>query len=146
MRTWCEKNNFSHYVRYYQSLEQELYSDTLKFNFEKIPLLISKYANRFGRNWWLPLLCIIGVSLYLYFMAAFAYPRFTFYSDFGKVIIDKFLDGHIWTFMLPTHRLSTVFPNNTSGWVIFIDFLQRIVSGFLIYQFIRAFRFNFQNK
>ncbi|MEM8568317.1 MAG: hypothetical protein AAGF85_17785 [Bacteroidota bacterium] len=149
LRLVCERSNYIYFARYFQSVEQEMYFHTLTWKgdlIEKAPLSLSHITNKFRRNWWLPLLWIFGLSHLFYFIATIPYISLTLYSDFWGTIGAKFFDGHSLTFMLPTHRLSLVFPNNPSALVVAIDFVQRIVSGFLIFQFIRAFRFNFQTK
>ncbi len=148
LRLMCERNNFIYYAKYFQSVEQDKYYNTLTWskNFpEKLPLALSLYTNTFGRSWFLPIVLLLVSTHTIYLVACYFYV----YPDLTN-LWNKFFNGHSWTFLLPTHRYSTVFPDHEhlmyKPVVLFIDFIQRVVSGFMIFQFIRAFRFNFSTK
>ncbi len=92
-------------------------------------LTISKYTNDFGLSWFLPFaLCFfLGLG-----------------SAYGISLIqeDYYLPFNWMEIYLPTHAsfVDECAPN--AYWAYSLEFLQRILNGFLIFQFIKAFRFH----
>lgn len=144
----CINNNEEIYARLFRLFELDFYYQNLlsdiRSNFWEIaPLAISKCTNRFGRGWEYALFWLFFSSSTLFLLCSMFYHQFN-WSESGN----EFLTGHFFDFMLPIHKLSSIFPNYESRSIYWptitsIDFVQRILSGFLIYQLIRSFRFHF---
>lgn len=105
------------------------------------PLTFSFYSNEFGRNWLLAFAWLIDTSIVI-FVAIVA----TMADDFDGLhtlgmIQQLWKEGVFFQFLLPTHSF-TLFANyNFSGAVYLLDALQRLTSTYLIFQLVRAFRF-----
>jgi len=143
-RRMAENNQLTFHTRFFQIHEQKALNKSLKQSghfFTRLPLLLSKYTNRYGRNWVIPLVLVLGTSFVFYALAYWLNAAPANVSGF----LNSLKSGKLAIFVLPTHRLSTVFGSTDSinGWVYVIDTVQRITASFLIFQFIRAFRFNF---
>ncbi len=144
----CTNNNEEIYARLFRLFELDFYYQNLLTdkwsNFWEIaPLAISKWTNKFGRGWEYALIWLISSSSILFFLCSMFYHQFR-WPEFGN----EFLTGHFFDFILPIHKLSSIFPNyeyHSIYWptITSLDFVQRILSSFLIYQLIRSFRFHF---
>ncbi len=130
-------------ARIFASMELEshylyLTQDKKEKWFNHFPLYTSKVSNDFGRNWIKPLIFFLGTSFILLIALGYSMEL-----DFSS-IPDLLVSGDYFIFLLPTHDLNMFdkYQPTYIGTVATIDFFQRLVSGFFIFQFIRAFRFH----
>jgi len=107
-----------------------------------IPLFAGYWTNKYGSSLKYAFTSWAIISLFLYFLVSL------FYSD---PLIESIKSGRFFIFALnPTHTLKSVFPKIESEFykpsIITIDYLSRILIGFMIFQIISAFRFFFKNN
>ncbi len=103
-------------------------------------LWLHKVSSGYGNNWVRSAVFTLLGSALLYYFYALSLPEVAF--GFDGLTWNYF--GHHFKyytqFILPTHSFQLIPDTDTFGWPAFWDFLGRIVSGFLIYQTIAAFR------
>ena len=94
----------------------------------KIVLLLSRYSNNHKQNWILPIVLFFGVNFVCAVMI-------------GSTSLSHLrIDWNIFFNLLnPAHRFSDLNVNSLFG-TLFVDFISRVLTGFLIYQTIAAFR------
>lgn len=103
---------------------------------DKFILLINKLSNNHGLSIKQPLLWILGISILLYILYLLSIGRI-----FNCNEIDYGLIGYFFAFQDITHRSDfLVGKEMLNGWSFFLDYLNKILLGFLIYQFIVALR------
>ena len=112
--------------------------ENLWYNWNDKWTLLFALTNTFGLNWFKPLVLIFVLITANYFALLSA--------QFGNTPIESgFYDCFTWSdyFQLynPAHRTSQLsFGENVRPWASFWDFFSKILSAFLIYQLVAAFR------
>lgn len=109
--------------------------ETLPF-WDKLILKINNLSNRHGISIARPLGWLLLISIVLYVL---------YLATLGKIFINTGIDwtlfGYYFSFLDVTHRLDfLVDRKELSGLIIFIDYANKVVVGFLIFQFVAAFR------
>lgn len=105
-------------------------------NTDRLILKINKYSNNHSTSIKRPFfgLIIFSITLYVFYL-------FTIGRIFNSNPIDFNLVGYYFSFIDLTHRNDFIVPKlELNGWSLFIDYLNKIVCGFFIYQFIASFR------
>ncbi|GAB3165069.1 hypothetical protein [Telluribacter humicola] len=127
----------------------DVVSERKKIDRERITLFLNKYSNEFGTNWvkallWVPL---VSVPLYVLYVCSLGYyPTFKmfgkYFENFLKIYPSffEFLSPVHKVDFLSAHLLGEDYNISANGLAMFIDFIGRLVNGFIIYQFIQAFR------
>lgn len=120
---------------------QAISNDALK-NIENLPfwdriiLQINSISNNHGLSIKQPFVATIFFSVFFYFLYLWSLGRMFNYSG-----IDWNLFGYYFSFLDITHRIDfLVDKTELNGISVTIDYLNKILVGFLIYQFIAAFR------
>lgn len=120
----------------FEKLEMYYYDRQLswKRNFgDWIIFKSNKYSNDYGQNWAIPIFWLIGFSFLFYTLLNYFFGNFECYHI-----------GNYINFMMPFHGLKDVLCSQeksiTNNWVVFWDVVQRLFSGYFIFQFLRAFR------
>lgn len=125
--------------------EMEAYRGYLKKNSEvdwqeKLIVRLSRYASDHGQSLKRPLIGLFGIHLVLFFiLVLFEYNGFRF--DIENHSWEAFLNqtGHFFMLLNPAHKFPTD-AKNFNDWMLGIDFIMRLSSGFFIYHIIRASR------
>lgn len=103
---------------------------------DKVILYINSFSNNHGLSIKRPFLGIFISSAFFYILYLWSLERIFNHND-----IDFNLIGYYFSFLDITHRTDfLVSKAELNGWSVFIDYLNKIVTGFFIYQFIAAFR------
>lgn len=104
---------------------------------DRIILYFNKFSNNHGTSIINPLLLIFGFSITFYVL----------YLNSLNLIFNKNsqvdwnLLGYFFSFLDLTHRTDFLVEKvKLNGWAIFFDYLNKIFVGYLVYQFIAAFR------
>lgn len=118
-----------------KNIEDPPYSD-------KLILKINSFSNSHGLSIKKPFIYTIFTSIFLYILYLWALGRMFNHNE-----IDWNLIGYYFSFLDITHRIDFL-ANKTelNGFCLTIDYFNKIVVGFLIYQFISAFRKYEKNK
>lgn len=139
---------------YFYRKEMEVYHKLIKDDKnikrrEKFNIWVSKFTNDFGNDYVRPIKIYFWLSMGLYILIMV----FSFYEEIGTYIIfaiDKSIHVYIdwdkvsyysigyFKFLLPTHDVD--FIEGLNPFSVLVDFVSRIIFGFLIYQTITAFR------
>ncbi len=104
---------------------------------DKVILWINRKSNNHGLSIKRPLFLFFAFSILLYVFYLFSLNRiFNF-----KQSIDFTLFGYYFSFVDVTHRNDfLVEKNEFNSWSLFLDYFNKVVESFFIYQFIAAFR------
>jgi hypothetical protein len=103
---------------------------------DKCILRINGCSNNHGLSIKRPFLWFVGLSVLFYVLYLFSLGRIFNSNDFDSTLV-----GAYFSFIDLTHRPDfLVEKGELTGWSMFLDFLNKVISGFLIYQFIAAFR------
>lgn len=105
-------------------------------NWDKFILWVSSKSNNHGLSISHPLGYFLLFTIILYLL---------YLNDLGFLFnggeFDPKLIGYYFPFIDPTHRNDfLVEKEELTGWSLALDYLNKIIVGFLIYQFISAFR------
>ncbi|KYG83257.1 hypothetical protein [Roseivirga echinicomitans] len=105
-------------------------------------LWLNKTTNKFGVSWIraFGVLLLIAIPLYIFFLVFL--PNFEIHFGLKYLTSSNitFHIAHFLYFLLPIHKfdfVNGVLPDNTS---LLIDVISRILVGYMLYQFIAAFR------
>ncbi len=101
---------------------------------EKIILISNRYTNYHGLSWFLPFLELVMIDVLLYALIKRSIGYTHFNVNYLLTDIVNYCE-----FINPLHSYIKVFPVE-SNWGKLFDVFARILSGYLIYQFLRAFR------
>ncbi len=105
-------------------------------NWNDILSLLAGWTNQFGLNWALPSGLLIAFNVILYWITV-------------KLHFDEpwtgppFRCGNLHDFLMlfnPVHKTTEIYHGSISGAVAIWDFVGRIVTAFLLYQIVTAFR------
>jgi hypothetical protein len=103
---------------------------------DRLILRINRFSNNHGLSIWRPFWRFFAFSIVLYIAYLWCLGRV-----FNSNKIDYILFGSYFSFIDLTHRTDfLVDKDEYTGWALAIDFLNKVISGFFIYQFIAAFR------
>jgi hypothetical protein len=110
-------------------------------NLYLLPFDLSYWSNRFGRSWGLPFWWLVLSTIIFYLITILILSSI---NDTSPRLVWETLNGlgAGYQYLLPTHSFQIFKPYNGNGWIFFIDAIQRIFSGYFIFQFVRAFRFH----
>ena len=114
--------------------EEDNFSDkwTLKFN---------NWSNRFGLDWWRPILILFAIGIGFYILLLLSLTDFTQLSLLCEKTSFFSVVGNFFVFLNPTHKVEFIGEiNSWGGFAYGIDFAFRLIEGLLIYQTIQAFR------
>jgi hypothetical protein len=120
----------------------------IKLNYNPIrkietwPLWLSKITNEFGRNWILPALWLIDLSAFFFICIVALMCKGQNWLQITDQVTRLWDNGVFLQFLLPTHSFSLFSTYNQSFQIHVVDSLQRLTSGYLIFQQVRAFRFH----
>lgn len=137
LKNVCAKNMDKISQLQFEKMEMLFYSDQLtwKSNFQDWFILkTNKISNNHGISWLRPLLWLVGLTFIFYTIINYISGSFHCYHI-----------GQYLYFLLPIHNINDVLCLNIAdikynNWIYFWDITQRIVSAYLIFQFLRAFR------
>ncbi len=137
LKNVCSKNMDKISQLRFEKMEMYYYSAQLNWRTNTEDWIIFKtnqFSNNHGQSWIRPLLWLFGVSFILYTILLY------FYGNFGCYHIGNYL-----YFVMPFHSVDDVLCLKSSAaisnnWVQFWDILQKLFSGYFIFQFLRAFR------
>jgi hypothetical protein len=127
---------------FYESQKlQAISNDALKkikdiSNWDKVILWVNSKSNNHGLSIKLPLLYFLVFTILFYISYLYSLD-----SIFNCNEIDLSLIGYYFSFIDPTHRTDFLVSKdefNTAS--LSIDFLNKVISAFFVYQFISAFR------
>jgi len=105
-------------------------------NWDKFILWVSRYSNNHGLSIKRPFVCLLILSVIFYIFYLLSLGRI-----FMNTKIDWNLVGNYFSFLDLTHKKDFLVPKTElNGWSVTMDFLNKIVVGFFIFQFISAFR------
>lgn len=117
------------------SLESLRKVEALPF-WDKVILFLNSITNNHGLSIARALVCFLCASIVLYLLYLLSIGRIYWGGE-----IDFYLVGSYFEFLDITHDVDFLVERvNLSGWSLFIDYLNKIIVGFLIFQFIAAFR------
>lgn len=103
---------------------------------DKFILLLNSKSNNHGMSIKRASLGLFCFSIILYILYLLSISRVFISNE-----IDWILVGHYFTFLDLTHKKDFLVSNDEFNfWTLIIDFINKIVIGFYIYQFIAAFR------
>ncbi len=102
---------------------------------EKFILWTNYYSNQYGLSWMLPLIELLLINLLLYTVIKINLHQ----THFNPNLIINDVVGYL-EFMNPIHKTSEVFFENKSAIAELFDIVDRLIGGFLLFQFLRAFR------
>lgn len=103
---------------------------------DKLILKINSLSNNHGLSITKPFFAIIILSAFFYILYLWSLGRI-----FNCNEIDYNLIGYYFSFLDITHRSDfLVGKSELNGWSVTIDYLNKILVGFLTYQFVAAFR------
>lgn len=103
---------------------------------DKVILKINSLSNNHGLSIKAPFIATIAISICFYILYLWSLGRM-----FNCNEIDWNLFGYYFSFLDITHRTDfLVSKSEINGFSLAIDYLNKIIVGFLIYQFIAAFR------
>jgi len=120
---------------------QAISSDALKKvenlpHWDNIILKINSFSNNHGLSIKTPFIATITISVFSYIMYLWTLRRM-----FNWNSIDWNLFGYYFAFLDITHRTDfLVSKSELNGLSLAIDYINKIVVGFLLYQFVAAFR------
>lgn len=137
------KNALESNGNFYESQKlQAISNDALKKindvrRWDKAILCINSWSNNHGLSIALPLCWFISLTIIFYTLYLLSLNRFFInHND-----IDWTLIGYYFSFIDPTHRIDFLVDKTELNFrSLMIDFSNKIISSFLIYQFIAAFR------
>lgn len=135
LKNVSQKNNDQPQALIFYAQEMDNHYKTTKFKKEKankIALFFNKISNEFGMNWWRPIWILFIVSIIAY--------SFLIFSINGPCIYTTEIFSKYFIFLNPIHKTEFIGKGYWNTWSYFIDFVFRIISGYLIYQTIQAFR------
>jgi len=99
-------------------------------------LALNEFSNRHGLSVGRPLAFYIILSIFLYILYLACLGRFYCGGKFDPLLV-----GHYFSFVDPTHRNDfLVDKKELTGGSLVVDYAGKILLGYLIYQFIAAFR------
>lgn len=104
---------------------------------DKLILRVNSKSNNHGLSIWLPFKWFVISTIVLYVLYLLSLHRI-----FNTNPVDYSLVGYYFSFVDPTHRIDFL-EKDAEKYNVFslvIDFLNKVICGFLIYQFIAAFR------
>ena len=105
-------------------------------NWDKFILRVNSFTNNHGLSIKEPFILLLGSSITLYFLYLLSVNRI-----FNNNEIDYNLIGYYFKFLDITHRSNFLVEKiELNGWSLFLDYLNKLLVGFFIYQFIAAFR------
>ncbi|HXS36415.1 MAG TPA: hypothetical protein VN721_06920 [Flavipsychrobacter sp.] len=137
----------------FQRWEMHNYRKFLKYNrqgtiVDKLILWISQ-SNNFGQNWLKPTLLLLSLSFIIYVPIALCVnPNILLKPSFSQHDISLTLkvifynELKLWFEILnPTHS-TNIFgeANNSNGVIYFLDFIERVIVAYFLFQIISAFR------
>jgi uncharacterized protein YjbI with pentapeptide repeats len=103
---------------------------------DKIILRINRCSNNHGLSISRPFWWLLGVSILFYILYLLSIGRIFNSNEFDSSLI-----GYYFSFLDITHRNDfLVDKSNFTGWSLFIDYFNKVLVSFFIYQFIAAFR------
>ncbi len=109
---------------------------------DKIILKVNSLSNNHGLSIKAPFIATIAISIFFYILYLWTLGRM-----FNCNVIDWNLFGYYFAFLDITHRTDfLVSKSELNGFSLTIDYFNKIIVGFLIYQFIAAFRKYGKNK
>ncbi len=128
-----ENNDVPQAIEFYAK-EMDAYSRTLKETtgktIDKLILQFNCCTNRFGLNWVLPIIWILGLGSISYILLLWPCSSIGDLDNWGKFFV----------FLNPTHKTEFVCKGYWGFSTYLIDFLFRAIEATLIYQTIVAFR------
>lgn len=102
---------------------------------DRFILRVNNVSNNHGLSIKKPFLWLLGISITLYLLYLIDIDRINFGNDF-----DFNLVGYYFQFIDLTHRADFLTKEPLNGWAMTLDFANKVLTGFFIYQFIAAFR------
>lgn len=97
---------------------------------------INKYSNNHDENWLRALGWIVVFSVIFYLLFLYAHGILDINGEFDWELVGKYF-----AFLNPLNNTNFLEEKNKSiGWLIVVDFSAKLILGFLIYKFLRAFR------
>ncbi|MCB9262550.1 MAG: hypothetical protein H6607_09270 [Flavobacteriales bacterium] len=103
---------------------------------DKFILWVSRYSNNHGLSIKGPFVCILIFSIIFYIIYLMSLGRIFISTNF-----DWNLVGYYFSFLDLTHKKDFLVPKTElNGWSVTMDFLNKVIVGFFIFQFISAFR------
>jgi hypothetical protein len=136
LKNICAKNMDKVSQLRFEKMEMDAYTLQLnpKTDFQDwIILKSNELSNSHGQSWAKPLLWLLLFSFVLYTLLQVVF------GSFGEYHL-----GNYFNFLLPFHDVKDVLVINGTGGVPnllrLIDVLQKLISGYFIFQFLRAFR------
>lgn len=128
---------------YFESQKFQSFTNELLLNIDSIPywdkfiLKINSFSNNHGISIEKPFVWLLRSSIILYILYLITLRRIFIYN----ADIDWNLFGYYFSFLDLTHRSDfLVDKEELNGFSLMIDYLNKLVIGFFIYQFIAAFR------
>jgi hypothetical protein len=103
---------------------------------DKFILLLNKLSNNYGLSIKRPIYWFLGITIFFYLIYLWSLGRIFQSSGF-----DSNLLGYYFSFIDITHRSDFLDEKeDLTGLALTVDYLNKVVMGYLIYQFIAAFR------
>jgi len=133
---------------FYEAQKFQAISNEALKNVENLPywdrviLKINSLSNNHGLSIKAPFIATIAISVFFYIVYLWTLGRM-----FNCNVIDWNLFGYYFAFLDITHRTDfLVSKSELNGFSLTIDYFNKIIVGFLIYQFVAAFRKYGKNK
>ncbi|MGQ1948817.1 hypothetical protein ACT3CD_17125 [Geofilum sp. OHC36d9] len=103
---------------------------------DKLILRLNYWSNKHSLSISRPFYGLLIFSILFYLLYLLSIDRIFISTEFDWTLV-----GHYFSFIDITHKKDFLIPKNEFNiWSLTIDFLNKIVTGFFIYQFIAAFR------
>lgn len=134
---------------YFHGCESEAYMEEIKESdkskwkklVELTPIWFNKWSNDFGRSWFCPLawLTILGLVVFNCFNALLLNPVFEYGYSFDSSFYFSVMYDYL-QFLNPAHSPDFLKEYQPSGCARIIETLFRLLSGYLYFQIVQAFR------
>lgn len=126
-------NNHIESLDFYKN-EMRLYWKEIRINggvslWNRILIFLNRWSSNFGQSWALPLLWLLIFHSFFYFCII----NFQFKCDSTSFELGF---GQYFELLNPVHKT----PDYVTGYSIGLEFILRVIDGFLIYHFVRATR------
>ncbi len=132
LKTLMKRHNNRVMELHFAAKEMEVHYQSLSWKIDfidKFILATSKWSNKFGQNWLLPIFWLLLVGFSFFFLVVYC-------SSIGL----KAHWGSYFTFLNPTHKVNFI-PNHTlSNASMTIDFISRVILAYFYFQTVVAFR------
>ncbi|WP_312078969.1 hypothetical protein [Chryseobacterium sp.] len=137
-KTLENSGNFQESLKFQSVANESLLKIENISNWDKVILSINSFSNDHGVSIKKPLIALFISSIFLYILYLISLNKIFIFKD----SIDWKLFGYYFSFLDITHRTDFLASKKEglNGFSLMIDYINKIILGFFIYQFIASFR------